>query len=162
MKFNISQLTIAVTALLSAVATVPEAKSADLALEGYGSYNLGNFDRYYPRGTRQSGRYRNLGADYYRSAEIEVDAVENYSNYRSGSMSFELWAMPYYGATSGSILMTNSLRYLKAGRYYSGVYCRGMAVSLDEEAFPELNLWEYTNHGWMFRDALTFPDEEWL
>ncbi len=162
MKLNISQLTIAATAALAAVSAVPEAKSADLTLDGYGSYNLGNFDRYYPGGTRQSGRYRNLGADYYRTAEIEIDAVQNHSDYRSGSMSFELWAMPYYGATSGAILMTKSLRYLKAGRYFDGVYCSGMAISLDEEAFPELNLWEYTRSGWMFRDALTFADEEWL
>jgi hypothetical protein len=109
MKFSITTLTVA-AAVFALFGTTPEATSADLALKGYGTYDLGTSESYFPSGTRQGGRYRNLGADYYRSAEIEVDAVRNYSRSRSGNMSFELWVMPYYGADSGLVIMTNALR----------------------------------------------------
>lgn len=159
MKISITSLAIAAFAL---TATSPQAKSADLALRGYGSYDLGTSESYFPDGTRQGGRYRNLGEDYYRSAEIEIDAVRNFSRFRSNNMSFELWVMPYYGADSGSVIMTNGLKPLNGRRVYNGVYAAGSAVSLDEPGFAELSLWEYTRRGWAFRDALSFTDEDWF
>lgn len=162
MKSIFPRFTTAAVALLAATLSIPEAQSADLALRGYGYYDLGPTESYFPGGTRQGGRYRNLGEDYYRSAEIEVDAVRNYSFNRSGKISFELWAMPYYGATSGTILMTNNLQRLKSRRIHRGVFAYGSAVSLDEPGYAELNLWEYTRRNWNFRDAIRFTEEDWF
>lgn len=161
MNISITPLA-ALAAALALVAAAPQANSADLGLQGYGSYDLGTSESYFTNGTRQGGRYRNLGADYYRSAEIEVDAVRNFSKFRSSNMSFELWAMPYYGATSGTVLMTNGLKPLNGRRAFNGVYSAGSALSLDESGFAELSLWEYTRRGWAFRDALSFTDEDWF
>lgn len=162
MKFIIPRITTAAVALLAATLLAPEAKSADLELKGYGYYDLGASESYFPGGTGQGGRYRNLGDGYYRSAEIEVDAVRNYSYNRSGRMSFELWAMPYYGATSGSVLMTNNLKRLNSRSVHRGVFSFGSAVSLDEPGYAELNLWEYVQKRWRFRDAISFTEEDWF
>ncbi len=161
MKISITSLAFA-AAISALLGTTPEARSADLALRGYGSYDLGTSEAYFSKGPRQGGRYRNLGADYYRSAEIEIDAVRNFSRSRSGSMSFELWVMPFYGADSGLVIMTNALKPLNGRRAFNGVYASGSALSLDEPGFAELSLWEYTRRGWAFRDALSFTEEDWF
>lgn len=137
--------------------SIPEASATDVTLDGYGYYNRSNKMRYYGKdGTRQSGRYRYLGADYYRSTRIGMDYLTNRSNYRSGSLSFEFWAMPYYGATDGIVLMTLGTSPLPAGRSKRNFSATGYAVSLETYRYPELNIWEYTSEGWGFRDALSF------
>ena len=77
-------------------------------------------------------------------------------------MSFEIWAMPYYGATKGIILMTRHLNPLYANNYYVSKERTGYAISLDAYRFPELNLWEFTRNGWKWRDALTFKRKGYL
>ena len=105
---------------------------------------------------KQSGRKPYLGGGYYHKAEIAMDYITNRSTRRSGDLSFELWAMPYYGATSGVVLMTKGADALGGGGSYTNASPEGYAVLLDRRRFPELNLWEFTRRGWKFRDALSF------
>lgn len=130
--------------------------AADVALEGSGYYELGSRVGYYRYGTAQSGRYSNFGAGYYRSGEIGMEEVTNFSSSRSGSLSFELWALSYYGATTGSVLMTQQLNPLWGGYSQFDVAGFGRARSLNRYRYPELNLFEYTRYGWKWRDALSF------
>lgn len=138
-----------------------ESQAADLALEGGGSYVLGDTYRYYGKGKKQSGRYRNLGSYYYQTARISMDRVTNYSGYRSGAMSFELWATDYYDATSGIAVMTTGLNRLKANRFYNGVSRGGFGLYLDDYYYPQLNLFEYVG-SWQWRDVLVFDDYDWF
>lgn len=141
---------------------IPTARAADVTLDGTGYYELGSYAGYYRRGTAQSGRYRNLGAGYYTTGEIGMDEITNNSRSRSGSLSFEVWALPYYGATSGSVLMTRQLGRLRGGYGYFDQASFGRAVSLDRYRYPELNLFEYTRYGWGWRDALSFSYPTWM
>jgi hypothetical protein len=155
MKTILHQL--AAIALFTAAA-LPEAKATDVTLDGYGFYSLAHRLAFHPEpGLWQSGRKPYLGGGYYRKAEIGMDFITNRSTRRSGELSFELWAMPYYGATSGVVLMTKGLDSLGGGRSYRDRSPDGFAVLLDRRRFPELNLWEFTRKGWKFRDALSFP-----
>ncbi len=162
MKSIIPRLTTAIIALFTAFVTIPEANATKLRLSGSGYYNLDSRESYFKGGRPQSGRYDNLGAGYYHNAEIGMQRVVNRSNYRSGSMSFELWAMPYYGATSGPVLMTYGLDPLKAGFQYSNASAFGKAVSLNKRKYPEFELYEYTNKGWVWRDLLKFSSKTLL
>ena len=124
---------------------------------------LGSRITYYGGGgPNQSGRYASLGSDYYHKATIGSRWITNHSNSKSGDLSFELWAMRYYGATSGIVLMTRGLNPLYGGSYYSRVERSGHAVFLDRFRFPELDLWEFTRNGWKWRDALTFTKKDLL
>ena len=77
-------------------------------------------------------------------------------------MSFELCALNYYGATSGPVLMTYGLDPLKAGFQYSNVSAFGKAVSLNKRKYPEFELYEFTNKGWVWRDLLKFSSKTLL
>lgn len=138
------------------------ARAADVTLDGSGYYELGSRASYYRYGTAQSGRYSNLGAGYYNSSEIGMDEVANHSSARTGSLSFELWALPYYRATRGTVLMTQQLGPLWGGYSYLDVSSFGRALSLNRYLYPELNLYEYTRLGWRWRDALSFSYRELL
>ena len=152
-----------IVALLAAAGIVSFAPShshaADLALEGTGSYSLGDTYRYYSKGKKQGGRYRNLGSDYYQSARIIMDRVTNYSGYRSGSLSFELWATDYYDATSGYVIMTAGIDRLKAYKYFKNVKRSGFALYLNDYYYPQLNLFEYAG-SWQWRDVLVFDYDD--
>ena len=143
-------------AMVSMFGGLSGAKAADLSLRGFGSVNESRYEGYSYYGATQSGRYRNLGEGYYRRTRISVDGIRNYSYGRSGSLSLELWAMPFYGASSGNVLMTNHAGSVYGRATKWGVARTGNKVSLDEIAFPELNLWEYTRYGWSFRDNILF------
>jgi len=161
----IKNLTAVAALALAAVTVAPEAKAANVTMDGYGEYFTNNSPgavKYYGKGVKQGGRYKNLGADYYHKAYITMDFITNRSNSGSGSLSFEFWAMPYKGATSGIILMTKGLDPLGRKQSYNGVTAKGYAISLDRSRFPETNLWEFTRNGWKFRDALTFPRKAYL
>ncbi len=162
MKSIIPRLTTAVISLLTAAVTIPEATATRLTLGGSGYYNLGVKETYYRGGRAQSGRYDNLGAGYYHSAEIGMQQITNRSGNRSGSMSFELWGLQSYGAQSGVVLMTYGLDPLKSGFHYSGVSAFGKAVSLNKRRYPEFELFEYTNEGWIRRDKLKFSSKTLL
>jgi len=153
---------IALVAMVSMFGGTSVAKAADLALRGYGSVNESAYEGYSYYGASQSGRYRNLGAGYYRRTTIGVDGIRNYSNTSSGSISFELWAMPYYGATSGTVLMTTNAGTVSWLSTKWNVYRTGNKMSYDDYAFPELNIWEFTNRGWGFRDNITFSRNRWM
>lgn len=163
MKSNLSKISSIFALALAFVTGVPNAQATDVTLDSAGFYDLSDSDQYFPlSGPRQSGRYNRLGDDYYRSAEIGVDFITNHSYKRSGSLSFEFWGMPFYGATSGIVLMTRGVSPLYARDFYSDVVRGGQAISLDERRFPELSLWEYTLNGWRFRDALSFRRANYL
>lgn len=157
MKSIITQLSTCALAMVALITTASETRAAKVTLDGYGSYSLSKTVKYYGSGgPSQSGRYRKLGSDYYKSAVIRMDFVTNRSTSKSGDLSFELWAMPYYGATSGIILMTRSIDPISADRSKSNISKDGKAISLDARRFPEFNLFEYTRYGWKSRDYLSF------
>ncbi len=148
---------------LFAASALPEVKAANVTLDGYGFYSLARRQVFHREpGLKQSGRKPYLGAGYYRKAEIGMDYITNRSSKRSGDLSFELWAMPYYGATSGVVLMTKGMKPLRGGGTYRDRSPKGFAVLLDRRRFPELSLWEFTRKGWKFRDALSFPRKTYL
>jgi len=149
-------------AMVSMFGGISGAKAADLELRGYGSVNESPYEAYSRYGATQDGRYRNLGAGYYRRTTIAVDGIRNYSSFGSGSLSFELWAMPYYGASSGSVLMTTNAGTVFGRATKLNVIRTGNKVAFDGYAFPELNLWENTRSGWGFRDNITFSRSRWM
>jgi hypothetical protein len=154
---------IAFVAVVSMFVGISGAKAADLELGGYGTVSESPYEGYSYYGARQTGRYRNLGEGYYRRTTIRVDGIRNYSSGRSGALSFELWAMPYYGADNGFVLMTTNASSVYGLSTKWNVYRTGNKVALDDYAFPELNLWEYNRgFGWGFRDNLTFSDDRWM
>lgn len=130
--------------------------AANVTLDGSGSYRMETSIRYYGGGVKQNGRYSNLGADYYHKVSYGMDWVTNRSTNSSGPLSIEFWGMPYYGATSGIVLMTRGANPLGGGKYYYDKTWTGWKVYLDEFRFPEISLWESTRKGWRFRDALSF------
>lgn len=157
MKSFITRLSTSALAMVALITPVSETQAADVRLDGYGSYSLNKKVRYYGKGgPTQSGRYRKLGSDYYKTAVIRMDFVTNRSYSRSGDLSFELWAMPYYGATSGIILMTELLSPQAGDSSRRNVAKKGKAISLDARRYPEFNLFEYTRKGWKSRDYLSF------
>lgn len=133
-----------------------ETKAARVTLDGSGFYNMRTQINYLGRGAGQSGRYRNLGADYYHVTTIGTRWITNRSRVSSGSMSFEFWGMPYYGANTGVVMMTRALKPMRGYQSFANLRAKGQAVFLNEYRYPELNLWEYTRAGWRWRDALTF------
>jgi hypothetical protein len=157
MKPIIHRITVAAVAFIALATTAPEVHATNLTLEGSGYYESDRKIKFFGgRGKKQSGKFRYLGADFYRKTEIGMDEVVNSSNFRSGTMSFEFWAMDFFGAESGFILMTHKLSPLNSRRSYDEVDRKGYAVYLDERRYPELSLWEFTIDGWVFRDALSF------
>ena len=162
MKSITRNIMAATAALLTWFTTTPDSQAAKVTLDGSGFYDLGNTVKYYGGGVKQTGRYRNLGADYYHKATISMQWITNRSSKTSGDLSFELWAMRYYGATKGIVLMTRSADPIRGGSYYFEKEWRGYAIFLDEYRYPELNLWEYTQKGWKWKDALSFRQNNLL
>jgi hypothetical protein len=156
MKSIIHQLTAVASVLFAVAVSAPESQATNVRLKGSGYYDLGSYHVFLRGGKEQSGRYRNLGRDYYHKIEYGMDYITNRSDYKSGSLSYEFWAMPYYGATSGIVLMTRGLSPLWGGERYVDLYRNGWGISLDRYRYPEQNLWEYTGSGWKFRDSLAF------
>ena len=160
MNTTMKNLVTAAAAIIAVGSSIPEAQATKVRFKGSADYDLGSRVTYYEGGRPQSGRYTNLGADYYHTAVIAVDRIVNRGTVRSGSLSFEFWAMPFYGATSGVVLMTSGLDPLKAGFHYTDVISQGKAISLDRRRFPELELFEYTSNGWRSRDFYTFSNKD--
>lgn len=145
-----------------ALSITPVGNAADLTIDGYGSYALSKRVDYFIKGKNQGGRYKNLGSDYYHRASYQMDFITNRSSNSSGSLSYEFWGMPYYGASQGVILMTSGLAPLRGGYSYNKLYVSGYALALDEWRYPDINLWEYTRKGWKFKDSLTFTKKTFL
>ena len=163
MRSLLQKFTAAAIVLTTAVSTVPESQAAQVQLDGYGYYtNRPKVVYYGKRGPKQSGSYSYLGADYYHKVSYRMDFVTNHSKGKSGSLSYEFWAMPYYQASTGIVLMTRSMKQIGGHRSVSNPSRTGMAVDIDRKRFPEINIWEYTRSGWSFRDALSFAYRDWL
>ena len=156
MKSIIHKITAVATVLIAVASSVPESQAASVRLKGSGYYKLGSSYVYSDWGKTQSGRYDNLGSDYYHRTEYGMDYISNSSSYRSGSLSYEFWALPYYGSSSGIVLMTRGLNSLSGGSRYVDLYRSGSGISLNRYRYPEQNIWEYTSSGWRFRDSLAF------
>ncbi len=161
MKTTIKLFT-AAAVIFAAVTTSPEARATAVTLDGSAHYTIRNTEVYYGGGVAQSGRYQNLGSGYYHNTTYGIEFLTNSSTHRSGSLSFDFWGMPYYGATSGLILMTRGLDRLAAMSSVTTLSRSGLAVSLNARRFPELDLWEYTINGWRFRDAFRFTQKDLL
>ena len=161
MKSLTMKFTAAAAAVLTMIGT-PETRATDVTMDGSGFYQLGTGVHFYRGGAFQSGRYNNLGRDYYHRATIGMRWITNHSPYPSGDLSFEFWGMPYYGANHGIVLMTRSLVPLGSLSYFLSKTKDGYAVFLGSYRFPELDLWEYTRNGWRFRDAVTFRHKDLL
>lgn len=155
-------VTAAAVSLFALSAIAPQAEAAKIRLEGSGYYDLGTRIYFYPKGKQQGGRYSNLGRGYYHKTVIGMDWITNYSKVKTGMLSFEFWAMPYYGATKGIVLLTRGVNPLKAGNYYRNLSRQGSGLFLDRYRFPEINIWERTRAGWKFRDALSFRSRDLL
>lgn len=156
MKSSLRKLSTAVAASIALVTSLPETKAADVTIDGSGFYELATTIGYYPSGIRQTGRRPYLGGGEYHKGIIGSRWMSNNSNIRSGTLSFELWAMPFYGANNGIVLMTCGVPGIAPYRFYNNPRRSGFAVFLDRYRHPELNLYEYTQAGWQWRDNLTF------
>lgn len=158
------KLTSAVAALCAVALSIPEASAAKVTLDGFGYYALKKKVTYYGNKSvpNQSGRYSSLGSDYYHKLSYQMDFITNRSNKQSGSLSWEFWAMPYLGSTSGIIIMTRQLKPFKARKSFKNLEKEGLGIYIDRKRFPEMNLWEFTREGWKFRDALSFTRKTWL
>jgi hypothetical protein len=156
MKSLVQKITTAAAATFALALSMPEAQAAKITLDGYGYYALGTKVTYYGSAPKQNGRYRTLGSDYYHKASFQIDFLTNRSNSGSGSLSYEFWAMPYYGATTGIVLMTRGVQSMAPNTSVKNFKKAGLGVFLDARKFPEMNIWEYTRKGWNFRDALSF------
>ncbi len=163
MRSLVQKFTTTAILLTAAATTLAESQAAKIRLDGYGYYaNKANVNYFSNPPPGQSGRYSSLGADYYHKLSYQMDFITNHSNKKSGSLSYEFWAMPYYQATTGIVVMTRGLKQFKAYQSVLNLKRSGLAVSLDRKRFPEMNIWEYTNKGWKFRDALSFAYKDWL
>lgn len=156
MKYLTKKLTLAAAIALAFGGGITESQATKVTLDGSGFYKTGLREFYFKRAPKQTGRYRKLGADYYHKGRFGMDQISNDTTRNSGTLSFEFWAMNYYQASSGIILMTRKLHPLNAGYYYPNKEKRGYALSINRSRYPELSLWEYTRKGWKWRDALSF------
>lgn len=146
----------AAAAVFAVSATAPTVAASEITLDGPAYFSLSKKARFYSRGSSQGGRYSNLGRGYYRRADLGIGAVDNYSPYETGDLSFEFWALPFYGATKGVVLMTTDIGWLEGDQSFVDLEMTGSAVFLNRRRFPEMNIWEYTYDGWEFRDAFAF------
>ncbi len=162
MKSLTQQLAAVATSVLAIAVFIPATQAADIRLQGSGYYDIGSFEIRSRYGKEQGGRYDNLGGGYYHDIEYGMDYISNESGSRSGSLSYEFWALSYYGATSGTILMTRGLNSLAGDRSYIDLYRLGYGRSLNRYRYPEQNIWEFTSRGWRFRDSLAFSNKTLL
>lgn len=162
MKIIANSIIAAFSVIFTMAGSTSTARAADLTLDGSGFYELGNSEFFLRKGAGQSGRFRNLGRNFYQDAEIGISRITNNSSSRSGSMSFELWGKPFYSATSGIIMMTRGFSPLRGSFNYPNVETFGTALSLGQWRFPELNLYERSRRSWAWRDALTFSYSDYL
>ena len=143
--------------------SVQNSSAATLDISGTSRYYQSGYSYYYPGGAWQSGRASNLGGGTYREGNIRVSRIDNLtSGGRSGTLSLEFWAMPYYGAQSGYIKMTRRMNPLYGGYYYYSIYRSGWMRMANQWRWPEFNLYEYTTSGWRWRDDVLFSSRGYL
>ncbi len=156
MKSILRKLSTAVAASIALVTSLQQSEAAKVTIDGSGYYELSTILKFYPTGYGQTGRRPYLGGGDYHAAKIGARWLSNNSEVKSGTLSFELWAMPFYGATDGIVLMTSAVPGISALKYYSNFRRSGHAAFINRNRVPELNLYEYTRSGWQWRDNLTF------
>jgi hypothetical protein len=112
-------------------------------------------------GAKQTGRFRNFGTGYYDTGYVSVSTIVNRSAVRTGSLSLELWATPYYGAAYGFVNFSRALNPLSARHYYPTVFRSGLFRIYGANItayYPRLNLYELSN-GWKLRAFLLSPSQ---
>lgn len=149
---------ISLLAIGTLFSSVTEIQASNITLDGSGYYLFDGRSRYFGgSGPEQEGRKRYLGKGFYHRTEIGMGLITNRSNnVSSGDLSFEFWAMPFFGAENGIVLMTEDVGPISGSNSFSDVVRTGDAVHLQRRRFPELNIWEFTSTGWEFKDVLQF------
>ena len=136
----------------------PSAKAAKLKIDG-GFVTLGT-DRVI-RLSQESGRYPNLGRNYYRTATIGCTSIRNTSTKGSSKqLSLEYWALPFYGAETGTPLMSVLLPAIKSGKKVSNVKKQGMAAYYNAEGYIQLRLYENSGGTWLLRASRSMSIRE--
>ena len=151
-----------IAVMMISLGTGPAARSSNVTIDGSGFTDLNSSVRYFGGEVKQSGRFTSLGINHYRKAEFGVKWISNRSPHRTGNLGIELWAMPYYGADQGVVLMSRAVEPLAGAAYYFREEWKGFAILLRQKRFPEINLWEHTRKGWKWPDKLSLKQARWL
>jgi hypothetical protein len=111
--------------------------------------------------SQASGRYSNLGKNYYRTATIGCTAVRNISaSGRSGQLSLEYWALPFFTSKTGTPLMSALLPSIKGGKKLSNVSKVGPAAYYNADGYIQLRLYEFSAGKWVLRASKLIGDLE--
>lgn len=142
------------------VCAASTAEASKIRFRGPANYELGTRITYRD-GAYQSGRYDSLGSGYYHSGNIGMRWIDNRSFVRSGPLSFEFWALPYVGASSGPILATSSAPRILGGSSLYDLQKHSPTLYIERRRFPDINIWEWrAASGWSFKDSFTFSYRE--
>lgn len=138
----------------------PLARAAKLKIDG-GFVTLGL--NKVARLSQESGRYPDLGRNYYRTATIGCKAISNTSKTgRSGQLSFEYWALPYLGADTGKPLMSVLLPSLKSGKKVSNLSKLNFAGYYNAYGYIQLRLYEMSGGTWVLRASKNIGNRQLL
>ncbi len=161
MKMKLSKKTMVIgMALLGIAWSAPSATAAKFQIDG-GFVTLGS-DKVIKL-SQESGRYPDLGRNYYRTTTIGCKAIRNVSKKgTSGQLSLEYWASPLYGSEMGTPLMSLLLPSIKSGKRQSNVSKEAPARYYNDEGYVQLRLYEYTAGQWVLRVKKNLGDLETL
>ncbi len=113
--------------------------------------------------SQESGRYPNLGRNYYRTASIGCKSVINTSKKGiSGQLSLEYWAMPYIDSTTGTPLMSVLLPPVKAGKRINDISKDAQAGYYNANGYIQLRLYEYSGGVWLLRSSKSVGSRQLL
>ena len=149
MKTQISKVAAAISMVVIIASSAPLATAAKLKIDS-GFVTLG-VDKAI-RLSQESGRYPNLGRNYYRTSTIGCKAIRNTSaKGRSGPLSLEYWGLASYTATTGRPLMSVLLPSIKSGKRLNNVSEVGTAAYYNADGYIQLRLYEYSAGVWVLR-----------
>lgn len=113
--------------------------------------------------TQASGRYPNLGRNYYRTATIGCTAVRNTSaTGRSGQLSLEYWALPFFTSKTGTPLMSALLPPINGGKRLNNVSKVGPAAYYNADGYVQMRLYEFSAGKWVLRASKIIGDLQTL
>ncbi len=113
--------------------------------------------------SQASGRYPDLGKNYYRTATIGCKSITNTSKKgTSGQLSLEYWASPVYNSATGTPLMSVVLSPIKSGKKLSNVSKEDSARYYNNEGYVQLRLYEFSAGQWVLRVKKNLGDLEEL
>jgi hypothetical protein len=129
--------------------TAPVASAAKVKING-GYVTLGN-DKVLRLG-QSSGRYTDLGRNYYRTTGIGCTSIQNTSKKGvSGVLSLEYWALPFIDSTEGKPLMSVLLPRVEANKQIKAVKKSGPAAYYNAYGYIQLRLYELSGGIWKLR-----------